>query len=151
LNDHPETMNTERRKFIKSSCNLCLLAAGGVLFSELSACSPASKVLKVPVSGTTVQVPLNAFVTDPLVIVRPSGWYFDIAVRKMADHSYEALLLQCTHQQNQLMLNPHGYKCNLHGSQFDENGRVIKGPAERPLKKFNTELTNDQLIIQLKA
>lgn len=143
-------MNTDRRKFIKSSCNLCLLAAGGFLFSELNACSPASKVLKVPVTGNNVQVPLNSFATQSLLIVRPSGWYYDIAVRKTADNNYEALLLQCTHQQNQLAVNPNGYKCNLHGSQFDENGKVLKGPAELPLKRFNTTLNPDQLIIHLK-
>jgi nitrite reductase/ring-hydroxylating ferredoxin subunit len=143
-------MNTDRRKFIKSSCNLCLLAAGGLLFSELTACSPASKVLKVPVTGNNVQIPLNSFATQPLLIVRPSGWYYDIAVRKTTENNYEALLLQCTPQQNQLTVNPAGYKCNLHGSQFDENGRVVKGPAELPLKRFNTTLNPDQLIIHLK-
>lgn len=144
-------MNTERRKFIKTSCTLCLLAAGGYLFSELAACSPASKVLKVPVSGNSVHIPLSSFATEPLIIVRPSGWYFDIAVRKIEDNTYEALLLQCTHQHNQLVVNPPGYKCNLHGSQFNENGKVVKGPAEMPLKKFNTTLNSNQLIIHLNA
>ena len=144
-------MKTDRRKFIRSSCNLCLLAAGGYLFSELAACSPASKVMKLPVTNNTVQVPLAAFATEPMVIIRPSGWYYDIAVRKMDDGQYEALLLQCTHQQNQLQVNPNGYKCNLHGSQFDQNGKVVKGPAALPLKKFNSTLNTDQLIIHLKA
>lgn len=143
-------MNTERRKFIKSSCNFCLMAAGGFLISELSACSPAAKVLKVPVSGNTIQIPLNAFSSEPLVIVRPSGWYYDIAVRKKEENTYEAIFLQCTHQQNQLVVDPHGYKCNLHGSQFDEDGKVLKGPAGMPLKRFNTTLNPDQLIIHLK-
>ncbi|MDP4129274.1 MAG: Rieske (2Fe-2S) protein [Bacteroidota bacterium] len=143
-------MNTERRKFIKSSCNFCLMAAGGFLLSELSACSPAVKVLKVPVSGNTVTIPLNAFASGPQLIVRPSGWYYDIAVRKKEKNTYEALFLQCTHQQNQLVVDPHGYKCNLHGSQFDEDGKVVKGPAGRPLKRFNTTIGPDQLIIQLK-
>ena len=144
-------MNTDRRKFIRSSCNLCLLAAGGYLFSELAACSPAARVLKVPVTGNTVQIPLTSFATEPLVIIRPSGWYYDIGVRKMAGDQYEALLLQCTHQQNQLQVSPNGYTCNLHGSQFDQDGKVVKGPAALPLKKFNTTLNPDQLIIHLKA
>jgi Rieske Fe-S protein len=143
-------MNTDRRQFLRSSCNFCLLAAGGFLLSELAACSPGSKVLKLPVAGNDLQVPLTAF-SGPLLLVRPSGWYYDIAVRKTEEGPYEALLLQCTHQQNQLVITPQGYKCNLHGSQFDENGRVLKGPAERPLKRFDTTLNKDQLIIHLKA
>jgi Rieske Fe-S protein len=126
------------------------MAAGGFLVSEWAACSPASKVLKVSVSGNKLQIPLNAFATEPLVIVRPNGWYFDIAVRKKEQGSYEALLLQCTHQQNQLVVNPRGYTCNLHGSQFDEDGKVVRGPAGMPLKKFNITQSPDQLIIDLK-
>jgi Rieske Fe-S protein len=127
------------------------MAAGGFLFSELAACSPAAQVLKLPVNKNAVRIPLNAFTGSPLLIIRPAGWYFDVAVRKLADNNYEAILLQCTHQQNQLVVSPQGFKCNLHGSQFDEIGNVVKGPAERPLKKFNSTLTADQLIIQLNA
>jgi Rieske Fe-S protein len=144
-------MNTNRREFIKSSCNACLLAATGALFSELAACSPAARVLKVPVSNNSVQVPLTAFTTGPLVIVRPSGWLYDIAVRKIADGQYDALLLQCTHQQNQLVVNSNGYQCNLHGSQFDQNGKVVKGPAALPLKRFDTTLNSGELIIHFKT
>ena len=149
FNTYPDSMNKERRQFLKSSCNFCLMAAGGLALAELSACSPASKVLKVPVTGNTLQIPLTAFAAEPLVIVRPAGWYFDIAVRKK-ENAYEALLLQCTHQQNQLVVNPHGFTCNLHGSQFDEGGKVVKGPAGMPLKRFNSTLNPDQLIIYLK-
>ena len=76
---------------------------------------------------------------------------YDIAVRKTATDQYEALLLQCTHQQNQLMVNSNGYKCNLHGSQFNLDGMVVKGPAERALRKFTASLDQDRLIVQLES
>ncbi len=121
------------------------------MFSELASCTPAAKVLKVPVNGNTLQVPLNAFADTQQLIVRPTGWVYDIAVRKTGENHYEALLLQCTHQQNQLVVNPNGFKCNLHGSQFDSDGKVIKGPAELPLKRYEITPDRDQLIVHLQA
>jgi Rieske Fe-S protein len=71
-------------------------------------------------------------------------------VQKKDDH-YEALLMQCTHQNNQLTPTGNGFTCSLHGSQFNKDGIVTKGPAENRLKKFSTSVNLDQLIIHLKA
>ncbi|MDR3714048.1 MAG: Rieske (2Fe-2S) protein [Puia sp.] len=142
----------ERRAFIKSSCNGCLLAASGLLLSRLAAsCSPAFPVFKTEVINGEIQLPLTALGSSGFQIVRPKGWYYDIAVRKKEDASYEALLLKCTHQDNQLTPSGSGYGCTLHGSQFDKDGRVTKGPAEHPLQSYTTTLTRDQLIINIKA
>jgi nitrite reductase/ring-hydroxylating ferredoxin subunit len=144
-------MNIERRKFLVSSCRACLLAGAGWLISDLSACSPSAKVMTLPISDDTIRLPLTSFTTDAMPIVRPNGWYYDIAVRKTSTDQYEALLLECTHQQNQLIVNPNGFKCMLHGSQFNVNGQVTKGPAELPLKQFKTSIDQGNLIIKLKS
>ena len=98
-----------------------------------------------------IQIPIASLNQSALQLVRPKGWLYDIAVQKKQDNTYEALLLQCTHQNNQLAPNGNGYTCNLHGSKFDKNGGVIKGPAERHLKQYKTFLSNDKLLIHLKA
>jgi Rieske Fe-S protein len=141
----------QRRKFIKSSCNFCLLATSGFLLTELAACSPGYQVLKTEALNDEILVPVDRFNQSPLQFVRPKGWLYDIAVQRKQDNTYEALLLQCTHQNNQLTPNSHGYTCNLHGSQFDKDGKVTKGPAENSLKKYKTIVDNDKLIIHLKA
>ena len=140
----------ERRKFLKSSCNVCLLAASGYFLSELSACSPTYKVIKSDIVNDSVQMPLNTLTQSSFQFVRPKGWYYDIAVQKKDDH-YEALLLQCTHQNNQLVPTGNGFTCSLHGSQFNRDGIVTKGPAENPLKKFSTSVNQDLLTIHLNA
>jgi Rieske Fe-S protein len=141
----------QRRLFIKSSCNMCLLAGAGYFLSDLVACSPAYNVIKTEVVNNEIQIPLAGFVQSNLQFVRPKGWYYDIAVQKKENDIYEALLLQCTHQNNQLTPNGHGYTCNLHGSQFDNNGTVTKGPAEHSLKKYSVTTENNNLIIHLKS
>jgi Rieske Fe-S protein len=40
-------------------------------------------------------------------------------------------------------------KCPCHGSQFDLDGRVIHGPASRPLEAYPAELVNEQVIVTL--
>lgn len=140
----------DRRKFLKSSCNVCLLATSGYFLSELSACSPAYTVIKSEIINDSVQMPLNTFAQSSLQFIRPKGWYYDIAVQKKEDH-YEAVLMRCTHQNNQLTPTGNGFACSLHGSQFNKDGMVTKGPAENPLKKFSTSVNQDQLIIHLKA
>ncbi|HEY2648978.1 MAG TPA: Rieske (2Fe-2S) protein [Puia sp.] len=144
-------MQIARRKFLTSTCRACLMAGAGFLISDLIACSPASKVLKLPVSENTVRIPSTAFVNESLQIVRPEGWFYDIAVRKSSANDFEALLLECTHQQNQLIVSQNGYQCMLHGSKFNLEGQVVKGPAERGLKRFATRVDQGQVVIQLKS
>jgi Rieske Fe-S protein len=144
-------MQMERRKFLESACKACLMAGAGFLISDLTACSPSTAVIQLPVSENTVRLPMSTFVKDPLAVVRPQGWLYDIAVRKTAEGPYEALLLECTHQRNQLLVTPSGFKCTLHGSQFNLDGQVVKGPAEFALKKFSTHQEQDFLVIQLKS
>ena len=147
-------IQVQRRKFIGSACKACLLAGAGFLLSDLTACSPASKVMKLPIVENTVRVPVSSFATGSIQIVRPAGWFYDIAVRKSANDGtdiYEALLLECTHQQNQLMVNGNSYRCTLHGSVFNLEGQVTKGPAEKSLKKFKTIVDQSELVIELKS
>lgn len=140
----------ERREFIKSTCNACMLGAAGFFTMQLSSCSPASfSVYKATVNDKKIAVPLDRFVKSPLQIVRPAGLYYDIAVQKKNAGEYEALALLCTHQHNQLTATGNGYTCSLHGSTFDKGGNVTKGPAERPLQQFETTVSGGELIIKI--
>src|SRR5581483_6228253 len=92
----------ERREFLRSSCNTCLLMAAGYLLPSLTSCSPKYAVFKTDIVDKKIVMPLSMFQQSSIQFVRPKGWYFDIAVEKKTDNTYRALLLQCTHQENQL-------------------------------------------------
>ena len=139
----------QRREFISSSCKICLLGAAGYSLFQMESCSPALPVYKTSITNGNLNVPLNLFDKSALQIVRPHGWFYDVAVQKNTDNSYTALLLQCTHQENQLTPTGNGYHCSLHGSDFDKQGNVRKGPAEHPLHHFETSVNNDQLAIHI--
>jgi len=139
----------QRRDFLKATCRLCLLGTAGLLVTQ-TGCAPATgnAIYKTAISNNEVEVPLALFDKAPLQYIRPNGWYYDIAVQKNQD-GFTALLMQCTHQNNQLTLSGDTYYCNLHGSTFDKNGQVKKGPAEEPLKKYKTTVKQNNLIIQI--
>lgn len=140
----------ERKDFIKTACNVCLLGSAGMLAPQLLGCSHSSfPVYKTEVADKKVIVPLNLFDTAALQIVRPKKMFYDIAVQRTEKNNYTALLLLCTHQQTQLSVAGNGYTCSLHGSRFDKDGNVIKGPAERPLTRLSTSVSNTNLIIQI--
>lgn len=144
-------MQIERRKFLTSACKACLLAGAGFLISDLTACSPTGNIMKLPIAENSVRIPVSAFATESMRIIRPEGWFYDIAVRKNSADQYEALMLECTHQQNQLLVNPTGFRCTLHGSEFNLDGQVVKGPAEQSLKKFTTLLDQGNVVVKLKS
>ena len=141
----------ERRKFLQDSCKACLLIGAGLLIKDLTACSPASQVMRLPISDYSVRVPVSAFTKKSMIMVRPAGWVYDIALRKEAGGQYQALFLQCTHQKNQVMADGSGFLCTLHGSRYTIDGQVKKGPAERALKKFPVREEGGELIIQLNS
>ncbi|HEX4850269.1 MAG TPA: Rieske 2Fe-2S domain-containing protein, partial [Puia sp.] len=99
----------------------------------------------------SVQLPVSAFAQSNVQFIRPRGWSYDLVVQKKSNDQYECMLLQCTHQQNQIIPTGNGFVCNLHGSHFDKDGNVVKGPAEIALKKYKTEIEQDKLVIHLKA
>lgn len=140
----------KRRAFVKSTCNTCLLMAAGYFVPKLSGCAPAKfATIKTEVINKQITVPLAAFANTNMQLLQPKGWYYNIAVQKKSDNSFSALLLQCTHQENQLTPTMDGFHCSFHGSDFDKNGNVRKGPAEDRLVEYPIAITGNILIIQI--
>ena len=140
----------QRRQFLKQGCQLCLIGSAGIVLPSLTSCSTAKySVYKTGIVDKAVEVPVALFAASPFQIVRPNGWYRDIAVQKKEDGNYTALLLECTHQENALTVTGNGFHCSLHGSDFDRNGKVRKGPAELPLTHYSTTIQSDKLIIHV--
>ena len=139
----------ERKEFIKTTCNFCLLGAASLMIPGLVGCSPTQNVFKTVVNNKQIEVPLQLFDKENLQMVRPKGFEFDIAVQKNKDGNFIALLMQCTHADNEVQPSQNGFYCNAHGSQFDANGKVLKGPAALNLKQYKTSINNNNLIISV--
>ena len=140
----------DRKEFLKRSCQGCLFGTAAMLLPSLTGCGPAAfNVYKTTPANNMIEIPLSLFEKNSLQIVRPQGWQYDIAVQKKKEGNYTAILMECTHMANQLTPSQNGYSCSLHGSRFNANGEVIKGPAEFPLKSYLTSIQNNKLILSV--
>ena len=54
---------------------------------------------------------------------------------------FKALSLVCTHLGCTVGQVPSGFACPCHGSHYDAQGRVTRGPAARPLRQLRTEIS----------
>jgi len=120
-----------------------------MLIGSLASCGAALPVYKTTTANNKIAVPVSLFANSEFQLIQSQGLYYNVGLKKEKDGSYTALLLRCTHADNQLTPVGNGFKCNLHGSTFDNEGRVTNGPAEHPLKKYQTEVLSDQIIIHL--
>ena len=59
----------------------------------------------------------------------------------------QALSLSCTHLGCALESTGDGFSCPCHGSQFDHEGKLLKGPAQDNLHHLHIEVREDQTII----
>ena len=64
---------------------------------------------------------------------------------------YHALSLVCTHLGCTVQVTPKAVVCPCHGSVFDRAGRVVRGPADRPLERYEVEDRGDVLAVLARA
>jgi cytochrome b6-f complex iron-sulfur subunit len=57
----------------------------------------------------------------------------------------------CTHKKCTVEFNKKRkrFVCPCHGSQYDLEGKVLKGPAEKPLRNLNASLESGKIIFTL--
>lgn len=127
---------------------MCLAIGAGLVVGSLSSCT-ALPMYKATVDNKKIAVPVSLFAQSNFQVIEAKGLFYNIGLLKEKDGSYTALLLRCTHADNQLTPTGNGYKCNLHGSAFDAEGQVTQGPAEKPLTKYPTETIQGNIIIHL--
>jgi Rieske Fe-S protein len=58
-----------------------------------------------------------------------------------------AFSLVCTHLGCTVDVTPDGLSCPCHGSLFDLTGRVLRGPADRPLREYGVRRSGDLLEV----
>jgi cytochrome b6-f complex iron-sulfur subunit len=73
----------------------------------------------------------------------------DIIIAYLGNDEYFALSKICTHQQCTVDYSHEKelVVCDCHGFEYEIDGDVVSGPAEDPLKEYNTELDGQSLRI----
>jgi Rieske Fe-S protein len=147
----------ERKKFI-TACGLACIAGPAALSIFLQGCA-GSRLVSGLIEGDELVVPVSEFeklkkgITEfrKYIIVNHEKLQHPICVYRFTENDYNALLMKCTHQGNELTVYGDKLHCAAHGSEFNKSGMVTHGPAEQSLRTFPVTLENNHLKISLKA
>lgn len=138
----------ERREFIGKTCSACAgIATLGLLSSLLQGCS-SLPMASATIENKMIRVSLENMAASNVMIVRNAKLDSDILLVKKGEE-YTALKMTCTHQIQPLTATSTGLYCSSHGSTFDLDGNATREPAVKPLKKYQLEKNNSEIIIHL--
>lgn len=68
-------------------------------------------------------------------------------VLRQDDGSFETVSPVCTHQGCTVQIAGRFLECPCHGSIYDLRGTVVRGPAERPLRKAPTRISDGRILV----
>ncbi len=140
-------MDVDRRRFLE-------LAAGVLAALSLPGCASLVSTRVTPVDGT-VRLPIRNFpqLARPggYLKVQPDGAATPLYVLAL-DDGYAVLSPICTHLGCTVNVEGARLLCPCHGSTYDRQGRVLRGPAERPLQRFPATVTaGGELVVRLEG
>jgi len=130
--------DVKRRRFIKKSLDfLPWLGAGALIY-------PASRLV---VSGDKSFTKAKIFISDLTYEVTEIPGFFIIKTKD----GYKAFSRSCTHLGCELKFDALKglFACPCHKSEFDLDGKVLKGPAKENLYVANIKINNNEMEISL--
>lgn len=134
----------DRREFVERSVGAILGA------SLLSACASLVTRTITPVDGTLrlalAHYPELTADGGSLKVI-PRGADDPIYVLALGNGRYAAVSPICTHLGCTVEIEEGRLVCPCHGSNYDREGRVLRGPAERPLGRYRAERTPDGVLV----
>ena len=81
----------------------------------------------------------------------PDGWEDPVYLLVLEGGGFAAVSSVCTHRGCTVDLGGPGLACPCHGSQYDREGRVMRGPANRSLQRYPVRAAGDELVIEVGA
>ena len=140
-------MSCDRREFVRTS-------AAAIAVVLVPGC--ASLVTRrVPVEGGIVRLSLrqNPELAEPRGSLRlmPDGWDDPVYLLVLDGGGFAAVSSICTHRGCTVDLGGPGLACPCHGSQYDREGQVVRGPASRALERYPVRASGDELVIEVGA
>lgn len=133
-----------RKNFLKL---LGLSASSFVALNVLSSCS----------SDDSTTGPINVDFTidldDPnYSFLKMKGEFLiknNVLIAHTIDDSYVAISAICSHESKRITYDDvnDNFLCTKHGSKFSKNGEVLKGPANKSLKRYLVELNGSLLRV----
>jgi cytochrome b6-f complex iron-sulfur subunit len=139
-------MPLTRRNFLNR-----ILAGGAAIFSAY-VIYPVVRFLIPPPVPLDAQLKVQVATIDELKPNSAKSFRFldkAAVLIRLPDGDYEALSAKCTHlgctvafQQPEDI-----FYCNCHGSEFNIDGKVLKGPAPLPLSQYVVSISGNDIYV----
>ncbi len=150
--------DTSRRDFLKNTAVSAAVAGGaGACMCGLSGCgSDTPKAVKTSIRNEDGKIHLDLAKVPELKEVGASvrltgdGVPTPLVVIRTTQNEYTVVSAKCTHFGRTVDYNHETgiLRCvSIGHSQFTLDGKVLKGPAKKPLKCYETTLSKGELII----
>ncbi|MBK6341598.1 MAG: Rieske 2Fe-2S domain-containing protein [Flavobacteriales bacterium] len=137
----------QRRDFLRSACQACAAMALIPVAATLEGCASTAKALTV--TDGVLNVPLDALGNGNSTVVRANGLANKLMISKRSDGSYTALELNCPHKGGPIKEKEGQLVCGWHGSAFDLEGKLLKGPSKSGLKTYPVDADGSMLRVRL--
>jgi cytochrome b6-f complex iron-sulfur subunit len=149
-NDDCACNTLSRRTFLRSTALVVLPALCGGCGGD------GAGIIDLPkVASNTIIIPLDAFPmlaeVNGSVVGKADGHENPIIIAHVDHDTFVAVDALCTHMQCTVSYNALGvtFDCPCHESTYEIDGRVIGGPAIRPLRAFPVRSDGANLTITL--
>lgn len=148
--------NYSRRDFIITNVKkLGVIALGTYTISIINSCSDDSNPTSPNGKNVVITIDITQTANKALQTiggtVAISGNELDskgMLIVRQSESNIVALSRKCTHQGCTVPNFVSGIStCPCHGSQYDTNGNVVKGPAPKALTKYNAVLEGNIITI----
>jgi len=83
------------------------------------------------------------------VLVDAPGFQLPVYVAHNPDGGFIALSTRCMHRGCQVEPAADRFICPCHGSEYTPAGEVLKGPTQRPLRRFPVTDEGDRIAIEI--
>lgn len=141
-----------RRQFLSITAALSVvgLAGCGTMGNQSSTGSSGSteeRVLAKAITGTLFSVAGGANLQDgeALVFTLPDGGNAGVLLK--LNGQLRAMSAKCTHAGCVVAWQNAQLHCACHGSNFDANGKVLKGPAKKDLPQWTVSAQGNDAIV----
>jgi cytochrome b6-f complex iron-sulfur subunit len=138
-----------RRDFLRRIERYSAAALGGAACVSLGTSCIGFHYVNSTVVGNRLLIRRQDFGSSPFVVVDAPGQPLPLYVYRLEDGGFSAVSTRCMHRGCQVEPAQGHLVCPCHGSEYTNTGEILKGPTQRPLRRFPVLVEDDAILIDL--
>lgn len=137
-----------RRVFLRKVGRASAGALCGAALPALASCG-GMRYATATRTGGALRVEEAELGSDDAVLVASPLDARPIFLWRAGDGRYVAVSTRCAHRGCQVQRQGPRLACPCHGSEYELDGALLEGPADRPLRRFPTRVRDGAVLIVL--